>query len=241
VPRPVLPNSPLVEVVFELRFPGNLSLLGSWGALQQALLGQYPKLLVPGALPGVAPLLQHLLLANGEGTDLVQLAVNSFGFSTKRYRDFATFRASFAAAYEAFQRFGRVSSFTRLGLRYINRLPPDFPGERARGQLHPCLRLRLDGPDGLPATPSMHPQLIYGGLAKGLTLRIALEQPASPSSLSDQQTVAPGVHLDFDCSESGALPETRVAEFLEQAHEVIDGAFFGIITDDYRRFLEGDV
>src|SRR4051812_15499453 len=89
--RPRLPNSPLVDVVFEARFKGDLSVLAKWGELQRAVKDRYPQLLVPQSRDGEAPLLQPLQLASLDAKSRILLAVNSFAFGTSSYVDYDTF------------------------------------------------------------------------------------------------------------------------------------------------------
>lgn len=249
MPKPILPNSPLSEVSFELRFPGDLSLYSQWGAIQKDLHPAYPKLLVPPAIPGVAPLLQPLQLASAEGESVVMLAINSIAVSTKRYKDFDTFVSWFRTIYGVFRKHCAVAGFTRFGLRYVNILPPEFPGSPVNGQLHPCLRLRLEGWGGLPAAPDEQPALIYQGKRDSLTLRLTLASGNVPGD-SAIAGVAGGTMLDMDCFEAGQftrggaerhpMSNERVEPFLTSAHDLIEEAFLGVITPEYERYLKGE-
>lgn len=241
VKRPILPNSPLVEVAVEFRFPGELRLLSRWAAVQAELRGAFPKLFVPAVIPGTAPLLQHLQLSNDDRSHIVLLAVNSFGLATKKYKDFEWFRTEFRRAYDGFQKHAEIGHFTRLGLRYVNALPPEFPGTRLPGQLHPCLRLRIEGWEGLPREPNTPTTFVYNGSVGGLTLRTALQETGPELVVGESaELVAPGIRLDLDCFQTGRCPADRVPEFVEEAHRVIEDAFFGLITSEYERYLRGE-
>src|SRR6266498_2505049 len=97
--RPILPNAPLVDVTAEVRFPGDLAVYRHWGEMQAALRADFPKLFVPGSESGVSPLLQPLHMASGDEKDRVLLAVNMFGFSTRRYAGFEDFTQRFLNLY----------------------------------------------------------------------------------------------------------------------------------------------
>ncbi len=226
---PILPNSPLVEVVCELRFPGDLALLGAWGAIQAELRDEYPSLFVPAAVAGTAPMLQPLQLAREDHKRKVMLAINSFAVSTHQYEGFDAFVQTFQRAYDVLARHCVVPRFTRMGLRYTNVLPHDFgDADAAAGSLHPCLKLRLTGWSPSPSA-SEAPQLVYVAQRSSLDLRLSLL--AAPEHA--------GTKLDLDCSETGDATPERMPAFLTAAHAFIEETFLSLITDEYHRYLEG--
>ncbi len=234
--REALPNSPLAEVVYEIRFPGNLSLLSTWGSLQADLRGRFPKLFVSRATPGEAPLLQPLRLVSDDEQRLVLLSINTFAYCSKKYDTFADFRRGFEFVFDEFRRRVTVSSITRLGLRYVNVLPPTFGPPRERDRLHPCLKLCLAGWEGLPNLGEGSTELVFHSRDGDKHLRLGLLDAGQIGS-SPEAVVGP--KLDFDCYTTAA-DSSRVFPFLESAHETIESAFFAIITPEYHRYLKGE-
>jgi uncharacterized protein (TIGR04255 family) len=232
--REHLPNSPLIDVSCEIRFAGDLSLFGSWGEVQARLRHRYPKVLVPIADPGKAPLLQAVRLASDDQTAVVMLALNSFAVSTRSYGTYRQFKNQFDEALDAFRPSLHQPTLTRFGLRYVNVLPSG-PGEGQR--VHSALRLEVGG---IAARWKGHPVLVLETEQGRLTLRISLLQPAAPSP-GPGIVLDPGVHLDFDCfttTPPASLDE--LAELMDEAHDVIDRTFFETITDEYLQYLRGD-
>jgi len=234
----MLPNSPLTEVVCEFRFHGELSLLASWGDIQKAYRQAFPKLYVPGAAVGTSPLLQAMQLVSAEEDRTVRLAVNSVAFSTSRYTNWESFLEEATALLETFRSFCPVAQYTRVGLRYVNLLPPTFPGPISPGRVHPCLKLRVDG---LGAEFAEQGQVAVAVQYKDVILRAQLVTPQQGKRLPKPVAFAPqpGVHFDLDGFKEGEIPAAQAMDVIKQAHEAIDEAFFGLITDEYRLYLEG--
>lgn len=239
MPRSVLPNSPLVEVVCEVRFPGDLSLLGTWGHVQADLRAEFPKMYVPGAEPGTSPLLQAINLASENDANLVLLAVNSFAFATRKYQNYTSFRQDFERTFGVFRKHSSTGSITRVGFRAQNLLPPVFPTTNpAPGQLHPCLKLALGG-----WSPPFEeqPSIVFTSREGDLRLRLALvggTATISAKATNVRQDLR-GVMLDLDCYMQGSLQAELVIKFMDDAHDLVERTFFSLITDEYHRFLEG--
>lgn len=234
--REALPNAPLLEVVYELRFPGDLSLFAVWGPLQAELATKFPKLFVSRATPGEAPLLQPMRLVSEDESGQILLSINTFAYSSKKYRTFIAFKSEFEAVYEVFRRHATIGSLTRLGLRYVNILPPVFGSSRQRNQLHPCLRLQLAGWSGIPDLGEGTAQLVFPARDGDKHLRLALLEPEETGPSSGATT---GSRLDFDCYTTAA-DFSKVFPFLASAHEIIESAFFEIITPEYHQYLKGE-
>jgi uncharacterized protein (TIGR04255 family) len=230
--RDQLPNAALIEVACEIRFHGDLSLLPLQGKVQGRLRGAYPKLLVPAAESGSFPLLQPVRLTSADDAHVVLMAVNSFGVSTHGYTTYEDFKGRFDNALQALSSEFSVPTLTRFGLRYVNVLPPF--GTAPEHVVHPALRITLSGLKGAWRTA---PQLILETDRGRMTLRTSLVQPTlvtkAPGFFLD-----PGIRLDFDCYVKD--PDTRdVLSLLDEAHAIIDEAFFDTITPEYLKYLEG--
>jgi len=241
MPRPLLPNSPLSEVSAEIRFHGDLSLYQAWGEIQQELRPAFPKLLVPPAVDGVAPMLQPIHLVSREDSQVVMLAVNTFGFSVRRYQGFEKFKADLQRALDVFSRHSDVRLSTRMGLRYTNVLPEAFGQAPVPGRLHGALKLGLSGWPIEATEIAEQSLLVVNGVARGVKLRVSMLPRAAvllnkPVSI---QSAVHGVILDLDGFREGSIPVGDFPTFLEAAHGVIEDAFFGLLTDEYHRYIEG--
>lgn len=128
MPHSNLPNAPLGEVVFEIRFPGDLRLYALWGDLQAELREEFPALFAPKVVEGDAPTLKPFHLVSRDRSERVCLALNLFSYITQTYLDFGAFRGRYEGLLAAFLKRFRPPVITRAGLRYLNWLPTEFPG-----------------------------------------------------------------------------------------------------------------
>lgn len=239
--RPLLPNSPLGEVVFEVRFPGDLSLPHAWGELQKIIGTDFPNLFVPHLNPGDAPALTPYRLASSDGLEMVTLSLNSVAFITRRYKTYADFRSRFLAVFKAFTDVFSPRKITRTGLRFVNYLPSNF-GDAApvAGNFHPGLKLKLEGVTGLELQLNQ-PQLVFTVNVRAHSLRVSLvpDQRTMQGAPSNYQAMA-SVLLDFDCYSDIERPVTEVPASLDQSHQIVDAAFLGMITPAYEKYLRGE-
>lgn len=233
--RSALPNSPLGEVAFELRFPGDLNFASKWGELQRALQSDFPMLFVPNAKAGEPLALTPYRLSSSDEAEFVALSLNMVAFMSKRYKTFDAFRERFGQVFEVVQRYFAPRQLNRVGLRYVNWIPRQF-GDAPAGSIHPALKLQLAGVPG--GAPIVDGQLVFHVVAGELTLRVSIvADPASKQlPLEYQNTML----LDFDCFAHGEISPARVDEILVASHAIIDDTFFGLITDEYLKFLKGE-
>jgi uncharacterized protein (TIGR04255 family) len=242
--RDHLLNSPLVQVSCEIRFHGDLALYEVWGRFQREVRAEFPKLFVPAAVVGVSPLTQSMKLASNDGADSLLLAINSFAFSTDRYDTFPAFREKFLKIQSLFCKYLELSQLTRFGLRYVNILPPACDDGTLGHRIHPCLNLELSGltTDGAWTN---QPQVIVEKEAGRCILRTALLSVQGGASVppgvvrAPFVALSPGVQLDLDCYSNAACTVGDLPTLLDEAHDTIESAFFGIITGEYLKYLKG--
>ena len=229
MPRPQLPNAPLGEVVCELRFPGDLGLYSSWGAIQGALRDEFPKLLVPKVDAGEYPALKPFHLANDDQSEQVTLALNSLAFITRRYPEYDGFRRRYGQVLQRCLSKWSPPHLTRLGLRYLNWIPAGLPGiTRKPGQLHGCLKLELMGlPEGLEWLSA--PMVLAQFASRGSKLNLQLGP--------DEK----GLRLDLDAYQEGELPIADTMKIMDGMHELIEQAFFAVVTPDYLAYMRGEM
>jgi uncharacterized protein (TIGR04255 family) len=248
--RTHLPNAPLAEVVCEARFPGDLSLLSKWGAVQDAIRKDFPRLYVPAPSLTTSPLVQSLRLSTEDERESVLLAINSFAYSLRRYHTFEDFRKRFLAIHHRFCAAVGDRDSTRFGLRYMNFLPPSSmtidgraPTPRPLGEaLHPLLKLTLGGAPVLSNPSVNQTQVVAERVVNNLVLRVAIVSPATaPQQIPGVGTVRlqAGVQLDLDCYTEERGRVGSMAGFLESAHEVVEDAFFSMVTPEYMEIMRG--
>lgn len=199
---------------------------------QEAIGAEFPTLLVPNAQAGQAPALQPFRFVSGDGNEVVSVALNLFSFTTKRYGVFAQFQDRFDALFSRFRKIHAPEELTRAGLRYVNVLPWLDTG---LARPHPWLKLEIGAPKILRRSmPLFATSMVLEYPAGRLRVQAgrAQEQPAGPG-------VAARFTLDFDFSREGPFPVTDLPSFLDLGHTTVEDAFFGLLTPEALRRLEG--
>lgn len=243
--RPTLPNSPLAEVVCEIRFHGELSHLAGWGFVQKELRHEYPKLLVPAlnGNSGNPPWMQPLKLASDDERNSVLLSINSLSLSTKEYSSYERFHDQFVSLFRLFEKHCPIGTITRIAMRYTNRLPPVFGDmiDNSISRLHPCLKLMVQGIDGQKGL--MQPQFVAELLKDGVNYRLALISPQQAINMTSLRAQGPallGVHLDLSGYIDGHVESSQIADPINRIHAIIEDGFLSIITDEYHQYLKGE-
>ena len=230
----VYPNAPLVEVVCEIRFGGELTIEARRHAFRERIRAAYPQLLVPKLGTDDRPLLlQHYRFRSDDGERTVLLAPNSFGFSVTRYQGHRAFFAEYMQLHKVFEEtFPEITNVNRVGWRYVNIIP--FVRADGLIPLDDFLRLDLRLPEQMPnryekldlrftALKTNHDSVI---------MRLASVQKGTGDE---------GLLLDLDYGTKGdALRLKDVKRHLSDGHDHCKTLFENLITDSYRQYLRGE-
>lgn len=224
-------NAPLKSAAFEARFPGDVSIETRRHEFQRLVKPEFPLLYVPNAALDKAPALQHYQFRREDSSATVMLAVNSFVYTSNRYPGFDKFKQDLEQIWGQFASLFDIPKYTRLGLRYTNNLPII---RDERGAI-PLSRYITANPR---IAPSMPVDPIYDW---GTLLVTAL--PAGRMRVVVQnekaRTGAEVLLLDFDFYRTAQIDKDERQEFVETAHEHIEGLFFELISPEYKKIMEG--
>ncbi|MHA2315402.1 MAG: TIGR04255 family protein [Candidatus Hermodarchaeia archaeon] len=88
----VYKNAPLVETVFEIRFPGEPALECKRDKLYEKIRNIYPKVLVPKCIEGRAIALDPYKFEKEDGTSGIMVTINKIAIFTRKYERFALFK-----------------------------------------------------------------------------------------------------------------------------------------------------
>src|SRR5258705_11013665 len=114
-------HAPLVQTIFQIRFPGELAIETARPRIQAALRRDLQKLSVPQAAPVVALALQAYVFKSDDDSETVEIALNSFTYTTTRYPGYQPFRGRVIEFSRVFtQNVPEVQKLNRVGLRYVN-------------------------------------------------------------------------------------------------------------------------
>ncbi len=132
--HPRLAHPPLVEALFEMRFqpkspytllPGRLydQLADSFPDAEELNVG-IPIQLPP--IPGMPPIVRHRF-SRDQNTRMYQVGPGVLSINHTDYSTFEFFLEDIRRVISALLKLGHAGGVTRLGLRYINRMPLDRP------------------------------------------------------------------------------------------------------------------
>jgi len=226
-------NAPLVDVTFEARFLGELSVETRRDVFQREIKDVYPLLFVPNATMGKAPALQHYQFRRQDGSARISLALNSFAYNTTSYPGFADFRKELDRVFGILLGTFEISNFTRLGLRYVNKM---------------ALIREDDGTIPLKKYVSTNLKLTPGFPGAGIkNLSLAISSPIKEGEMNlllDCESPSPSggpefLLLDFDFYTLKQSARSEVFDFVDSAHEQIESTFLEIISEDYLAIMKG--
>ena len=227
----VFPNAPVKEAIFQVRFPGELSIEGKRHEFQSKVRSEYPTLYVPKVQPEVAPALQAYSFRNEEEKASINLALNSFSYSTNQYLGFEKFRNRFLAAFSVFQEMFNIPKFSRIGLRYTNHIP--ILKEQGIIPLVEALKIGLKLPSLIPEKYEEFLVVFATELGDGKLRCIVQYQEVQPQGKEF-------LLLDFDYFIKGELNPNSIESLLETSHRHTKEVFLSLITEGYLAAMKGD-
>lgn len=240
-PRPRLANSPLAEVVFELKFPGSFAVWSGLERFQKAVQGDYPRLFVPPVQLGQHPALIPFRLSSQDDSRSINVALNLFSVMASSYGVFTEFRAEFERLFVEFRKMHNPPTLTRLGLRYINMLPvaPTISAA-VLPNLHPWLEIKTEVPEGLrrPVSESSTVLVLEYPLGR-MRVTIGNVQTEARSAAIAAAKAGSAFVVDLDFFREGKIESSEIGSFLENAHATIEQAFFDLVRPDVLAQLEG--
>ena len=223
----VYPNSPLVEVVCELRFPGELAIECRRDEFYEKIRDRYPTILVPKVGDGLAP----YRFENEDRTGEIMLAINRFSLHDKNYSGHKEFIKKFVRLAKTLGEIYAVKKLNRLGWRYINVIPFNRENEIVPLQRFTSFGLKL--PEGM-SDKFENVSIVFISKAPGGTITTRIE---SIIRSNDQQEA---LLMDFDFAMTEKLSFSRINSCVSRAHEQTRAIFENLITDDYRQYLRGE-
>jgi uncharacterized protein (TIGR04255 family) len=235
----IYPNSPLVEVVFEIRFPGEPMVECRRHEFFARVRDEYPRVLVPQIQVPSFPALDPYQFEREDRYAGVLLAMDKFGYYTRRYPGFREFRRTFLKLAAVFGEIFNIEKLKRTGWRYINIIP--FTREGGNIPLNRFLDIGpFLGRDQMDSAWTSREQ--YENLS--ITLMSRIEHCSVTTKLesiisSDQSREA--LLLDFDCAKLENLIFSETHAYMDESHRVARKLFETLITERYRQYLRGEV
>ena len=223
----VYPNSPLIEVVCEIRFPGELAIECRRDEFYEKVRKQYPKILIPQGGDRTAP----YRFSNEERNEEIALALNRFSLHNKRYEGHKPFIKEFVRLTKLLQETYSLKSLLRIGWRYVNVIP--YSRENGIVPLHRFISVGISFPNEMSGEFENLTLMFISRVQDGsITTRIE-----SIIRANDQQEA---LLLDFDFGLTENLEFSKISTHVNQAHKQTRELFESLITDEYREYLRGE-
>lgn len=225
-------NSPLAEVVFEVRFPGEPAVECHRDEFFATIRKAFPNVWVPHVEPGKPLAMQPYHFKSEDRAETVMLAINRFAFTTTRYEGFHAFRPRAVSFAERFCKQYKIDRLSRTGLRYINVIPFLREGRVVPWKRYFTIDLTL------PATTA--DDFLNVGLAfesrcatGAITTRIACGKTEDES----REVFI----LDFDFAKTESLTSRKLETYIDESHEHTKRVFEEIVSESYKAVMRGEV
>ncbi len=225
------PNQPLIDVAFEIRFPGDPAVECRRDEFFRLVRDRYPKVYVPKLQPGQAPALAMYHFKQDDDQATIMTAINKLAYSTKKYPGFDAFKAEVSKVVDIFGTTFHVDKLTRTGLRYINAIP--FVPKSGSIPLREYLKVGFQLPP--PATDSFKTlTFTFASQVGNGTINVRIEHMQAEDRSHE------AILLDFDYAMQSELTFDNIQLYLEESHNVTKQMFEGMITDEYRNYIRGE-
>lgn len=234
----VYPNQPLIEVVFEVRFPGEVRVECERHLFWEKIRGEYPNVLVPNPQPDKPIALMPYKFRRDDGSMTVMVSMNSFALSASDYPGYKEFREEILRVYGLFQEVFNLKRLSRVGWRYINVI--SFIRENGVIPLRRFLNLGFKVPPSIPEE-FVNLDLVFESQHEGASVITRLQ---TIEKVRGGNSEGEAFLLDFDygrlATEEESLMADQISSYLDTAHEKTRVLFEEFITDEYRQYLRGD-
>ncbi len=234
----IYPNSPLIEVVFEIRFPGEPAVECRRHEFYDMVRDQYPKVLVPQIQVGISPALQPYRFERGDESAGIMLAIDKFAYYARKYPGYLEFKQEFLRLVSLFGKLFNLSKLKRAGWRYINIIP--FIRDSGNIPLQKFFNIVSFFPKSELYSTKKEPEQ-YKNLSITLISMINnCSITTKLESLITSDMAREALVLDFDCAQEKDLLLSKTETYIEENHRIAKNLFETLITGNYRQYLRGE-
>lgn len=225
-------NAPLIETVFEIRFPGEPSIECNRDKFYEKIRSDYSTVLVSSFQAGAIAAQPPNRFEREDGTSGVIMSINKISFYCKKYEGFSLFKKETMRIFSIFRELFKVEKLKRTGLRYINIIP--FTREKNIIPIKNYLNIQIKLPKSM-STDFKNLSMIFVSQTEGGNITTRIEPV-----ISENQTEE-AIMLDFDYAKEKDLNFDSIDAYLEESHKHTKDLFEGLITDNYRKVMRGEV
>lgn len=225
-------NSPLVEVIFEIRFPAEPVVECRRDVFYDYIRKDYSKVFVPPAKDGGYVALEPYRFEKEDHSSGIMLAISKFSYYCRKYPGFDKFKKEVLRLTDIFKKsYPKINTLNRTGFRYVNIIP--FTREGGVVPLDKFLNVRLQLPTTIPEK--------YGNISLGFVAKTNGGSVATRiETLLAADKSGEAILLDIDYAKEEKLLINNLRKYLDESHTYSRQLFEDLITDTYREYLKGE-
>ena len=228
-------NAPLKEVIFEIRFPTDMSAACGRDEFYNEIKKDYPVVNLPKLSFEQHPFAQPSQYATKDRTRVITCGSETFSISTLKYESFEIFKKETLRLIKIFfEKYKTIDKITRIGFRYINHIP--IKREDDKILLEHYLNFNFYLPDFL----NKHLLEFFQ-----TSFFVELERETSGVKVSidsykdrKEKEGKEFLILDFDLLSLREIDIKTIEDYLVNYHDKIEEIFLDITTKEYRKSIE---
>ncbi len=223
-------NPPLVESVFEIRFPPQLAIEGKKDEFYDQIRDDFPEINLP-LEDSLEPYpMRNYLFRDAKRDKGIQFSINKCSFHRYKYLGFSEFKEQALRYLKLFAEKFKIHTLYRTGLRYVNHIP--ILREDGVIPLGRYLNFGYQTPESIPERYDFLHTVLFVKLGDG-SLRILIQY----KKLSDEKETEI-IILDFDYFFEGNLEFSKIESYIDESHKHTKGIFEDLITEQYRKIMD---
>ena len=212
-------KAPIVEAVFEMRFPINLSIDTKKDQFYSFIQTDFPNIRTPQPSPFEHHLIQPISYYSNDGSQNLNCSVSKFAVITRSYNTFHEFKEGALKYVSKLVELYGVREINRLGLRYINHI------QIPKGSVSDYLNFGFRLPGALSSGELLDFQtILVTKLEKGHVRTVIARDRKETGNL---------LILDNDVIFEGSFSASALGELLTEMHDKIETIFLDMLVDKY--------
>lgn len=223
-------KAPVIEAVFEIRFPAELSIECRRDEYYEEIRKTYSNISLPVIDSPEPNALRAYRFETEDKTSLIQFSINRFSFHSRNYKIFNEFSSETLKYLELFCNHYKISQLKRTGLRYINHIPIEMKQDVI--PLSKYLKFGYNLPNTIPENLELFHTILLTKMGNGkLRILIASQEKLEPLGKN-------AIILDFDFFFEGELDIKNIKDYLEKSHIYTKSTFESLLSDEYINTLK---
>jgi len=219
-------NAPLIESVFEITFPPELSIETKRDEFYKRIRKEFPEINLPLQTDQEPYPLKNYLFRDAKREKGVAYSINKFSFHCYKYLGFARFKEESLRYLKMFAENFGIENLERTGLRYVNHIP--IITEEGVIPIERYLHFGYKLPHSIPEKFSLLHSVIFVKLGEG-NLRILVQYLRRSDALQTEIIL-----LDFDYFLEGKLSFSNIETYLDDSHKHTKKIFEDLTTEEYK-------